>query len=130
MQDTNSDISYKPGQCNIGPEEIDRRLRNGYLGLAGMAIFIIVDLNFHLPQIWKLVLFAPTAYAVSGFLQAKQKFCFIYGFMGLSSITGSRIFTKSKDNQLLSKDRSKAWFLVFQIFIASALVTLAYYYLS
>lgn len=130
MEENQHKIAYIPGQCNIGPEEIYRRRRIGYLGLAGMAIFIIIDLNFQLPQMWKFVLFAPTVYALSGFLQARNKFCFVYGFMGLSSISGRRNFAKSKDNLQLRKDRTKALLLVAQVFFGSLLITLLYYYLS
>ncbi len=130
MQETLKHDEYIAGNCNIGPEEIYRRKRIGYLGLVGMAIFIIIDINFHLQQVWKLILFAPTVYALSGFLQARQKFCFLYGFMGLSSISGRRIFSKTKDNLELRKDRSRALRLVAQVFFGALLITLLYYFLS
>ena len=130
VEESHTTLEYIPGNCNIGPEEIYRRRRIGYLGLAGMAIFIIIDLNFNFQQVWKLVLFAPTVYALSGFLQARQKFCFIYGFMGLSSISGRRYFTKSKDNLMLRKDRTKALLLVAQVFFGALVITLLYYFLS
>ena len=130
MQDELKQEQYIPGQCNIGPEETFKRLRIGYLGLAGMAIFIVLDLNFHFPQIWKLVLFGPTVYALSGFLQARNKFCFMYGFMGLSSISGRRIFSRTKDNAQLRKDRTKALWLVSQVFLGSLLITLLYYFFT
>jgi hypothetical protein len=120
--------SYIPGQCNIGPEEIDRRKRNGYLGLAGMAIFIILDLNFHFPQIWKLLLIAPTVYALSGFVQARSKFCYAFGLLGLFSFTGKRI--KVHDDLQVKQDRNKSLWLIAQIFIGSLIVTLAYYTLT
>jgi len=130
MQEVLTSAEYVPGNCNIGPEEIYRRRRIGYLGLAGMAIFIIIDINFNLPQVWKLVLFAPTVYALSGFFQARHKFCFLYGFMGLSSISGRRNFAKTKDNLMLRKDRTRALLLVAQVFFGSLLITVLYYFLS
>ena len=130
MQDELKQEQYIPGQCNIGPEETSKRLRIGYLGLAGMAIFIVLDLNFHFPQIWKLALFGPTVYALSGFLQARNKFCFMYGVMGLSSISGRRIFSRTKDNAQLRKDRTKALWLVSQVFLGSLLITLLYYFFT
>ena len=93
-----------------------------------MAVFIIIDINFHLPQLWKLVLFAPAVYALSGFLQARQKFCFLFGFFGVFSLTGkrSRVF----DVHQLQKDRAKALLLVTQVFFGSLLITLLYYFFS
>lgn len=128
MQEAFKQVEYVPGNCNIGPEEINKRLRIGYLGLAGMAIFILLDVNFQFPHIWKLVLFAPTAYALSGFLQARQHFCFMYGIFGLFSISGKRV--RVRDDLQLKKDRSKALWLVLQIFVGSTIITLAYYFLS
>ena len=128
MHETLNTPEYSPGTCNIGPEEIGRRIRNGYLGLAGMAIFIIVDLNFQLPQIWKLVLFAPTVYALSGFIQAKNRFCYLFGVLGLFSFSGKKV--RVKDDLQLKQDRKKAIWLIAQILIGSSLITLAYYYLT
>ena len=128
VEESHTILEYIPGSCNIGPEEIYRRRRIGYLGLAGMAVFIIIDINFNLQQAWNLVLFAPTAYALSGFLQARQKFCFMYGIFGLFSFSGKRI--RVRDDLQLKKDRRKALWLITQIFIGSLVVTLAYYGLT
>ena len=125
MQDALKQAEYIPGNCNIGPEETFKRLRIGYLGLAGMAIFIVLDLNFHFPQIWKLVLFGSRVYALSGFLQARQKFCFMYGIFGVFSFSGKR--SRVRDSLQMKKDRNKAIWLIAQIFVGGMGVTLAYY---
>ena len=93
-----------------------------------MAIFIVLDVNFHFPQIWKLVLFGPTVYAMSGFLQARQKFCFMYGIFGVFSFSGKR--SRVKDDLQMKKDRNKAIWLIAQIFVGGMGVTLAYYCLT
>ncbi len=128
MHETLKPSEYIPGSCNIGPAEVNKRLRTGYLGLAMMAIFIILDINFHFPQVWKLALFAPTVYAFSGFLQARQRFCFLFGFLGLFSMAGKR--SSVKDDQQKNKDRAKALWLVAQVFFGSVMVTLLYYVLT
>lgn len=128
MQELFTSAEYVPGNCNIGPEEIYRRRRIGYLGLAGMAIFIIIDINFQLQQIWKSVLFAPTVYALSGFLQARQKFCFMYGIFGIFSFSGKK--SRVREDLQMKKDRTKALWLIAQIFIGSVVVTLVYYSLT
>ena len=119
--------SYSPGHCNIGPSEIRRRLRNGYFGLAGMIFFIIIIEAFHLPRIWKIGLFAPAVYSISGFLQGWQRFCFWFGLTGLFSMTGKR--QRLSDDISLHKDRLKAWLLIAEVFSLSLLVTLAYYFI-
>jgi hypothetical protein len=128
MQEEIKKDEYITGSCNIGPEEIYRRQRIGYLGLAGMVIFIIIDINFNLQPVWKLILFAPTVYALSGFLQARQKFCFLFGLIGIMSFSGKR--SRIGDPIQLHGDRSKALRLVLQIFIGSSILTLAYYFLT
>lgn len=119
---------YFPGQCNIGIDEITKRLRIGYAGLSIMIVFIIVFEIFQLPISYKFFLFIPSAYALSGFLQAQQKFCFLYGLMGLFSTTGKR--QKIVQDDELGKDRMKALELILQVFLGSLLITLLYYYLE
>jgi hypothetical protein len=119
---------YVPGNCNIGPAEIKRRYRIGYLGLFLMTVFIVVAEVFHIPHMMKLFLFAPTFYALSGFFQAWQKFCFVYGWKGVFSIIGNRKYSKVTDENRL-QDRSMAIRLVTRITLGSSLITLLYYFL-
>lgn len=128
MEDLHSTEAYIPGVCNIGPAEINKRLRIGYIGLALMIIFIISAEVYDIPQIWKLALFAPTVYALSGFIQARNHFCFLFGFLGLFSFTGKK--TRVRDEHQLQKDRSRALYLISQIVFGSALITLMYYFIS
>lgn len=120
--------AYVPGQCNIGPEETRKRNRVGFIGLALMIAFIIVAEVYQIPKGWKLLLFAPAAHALTGFIQARQKFCFVYGYFGLFSITGRR--TRVMDPIQLRQDRLKALNIVGQIFVGSIIITLLYYFIS
>ena len=119
---------YVPGNCNIGPAEIKRRYRIGYLGLFLMVVFIILAEVFQIPQLMKLFLFAPTFYALSGFLQARQRFCFLFGLVGIFSLTGKRSRVNNQEQK--QKDRQKAIWLILQIFIGSLVITLLYYGLT
>lgn len=118
---------YLPGQCNIGPAEIKARMRMGYIGLGLMLLFIILAEVFHFPKSCKLLLFVPSTFALSGFLQAKQKFCFLYGFLGLFSFTGKQ--NKIYQHDALRKDRKKAVLLVLQMLSGSAILGGLYYVL-
>ena len=128
MSEKETNEAYIPGQCNIGPDEIRKRNRIGFIGLALMIVFVIVAEVYQIPKGWKLLLFAPTAYALSGFIQARHKFCFIFGYFGLFNTSGKR--TRVKDGIQLHKDRLKALTIVGQIFIGSAIITLLYYFIS
>lgn len=123
-----SELKYIPGVCNIGPIEIKRRLRNGYIGLGISLLFISVVMVFGLSQFWKIGLFFPIAFSLAGFLQARKKFCLLYGFFGLFSITGKRN-TVHLDEQY-RQDRNMALQLTFQVVIGSICITLLYYYLG
>ncbi len=128
MEDTQSTEAYIPGVCNIGPAERNKRLRIGYIGLALMIIFIISAEVYDIPQIWKLALFAPAVYALSGFIQARNRFCLFFGFLGIAGFMGKR-FRVENDKQA-RKDRLKALWIIAQVLIGSLVLTLLYYALS
>jgi hypothetical protein len=123
-----AESNYVPGHCNIGPDEIRKRMRIGFIGLALMILFIFLAEFYAFPQIWKLALFAPTVYAFSGFIQARQKFCFLFGIIGVFNIAGRK--ARVGDDLKIKKDRNKALGIVAQVFISSVLVTLLYYFLT
>jgi hypothetical protein len=128
LKEIQTEGNYIPGQCNIGPDETRKRLRIGYLGLALMIIFVLLAEYYAFPPIWKLALFAPTVYAFSGFIQARQKFCFLFGFIGVFSTAGRK--SRVGDELKIKKDRSKALVIIAQVFLISLLVTFLYYFLT
>jgi len=128
LKEKNIEGTYVSGQCNIGLDETRKRMRVGYKGLALMIIFIFLTEYFAFPQIWKLALFAPAVYAFSGFIQARHRFCFLYGFLGVFSIAGRK--ARVGDDLKIKKDRNKALGIVAQVLISSLLVTLVYYFLT
>jgi hypothetical protein len=124
----NNQNEYLPGQCNIGDREIEKRLQMGYIGLGMIFIFIMAIDAFDLPLSFRFLLFIPSAYALSGFLQSQQRFCFLFGFIGLFSITGKR--QKTENGSQRGKDRRKAIEIVLQVFAGSMLITLLYFFLG
>jgi len=77
---------YQAGVCNIGPAEIARRRRAGYVGVAGAlglaAILLLVDA----PSVTRLVVAVPLAAGFSGFIQARTRFCANYGWRGVRNL--------------------------------------------
>jgi len=112
--------TYIPGVCNIGPQEIARRRRTGYVGsLITLGLFLML-VAVGAPPIFRLVLFLPAAIAASGFIQAYLKFCAGFGQLGVFNF-GDRGSTEHVDDKAArAKDRNKAW----QIGAASGLVGL------
>ena len=118
---------YIPGNCNLGKAEINRRYRIGYIGLV-FAILIILILYFaDASRIWRLLIFLPVFYGVSGFIQASKKFCYIYGFRQVFSLEGIRSFKKINDQDSIQADRRTAMRIVISVFVTSVVITLLYY---
>jgi len=127
MQKAIEVYEYLPGTCNLGPEEVRRRYRNGFIGLFLMIGYILFVKWMDLPDSYKLGLFIPAFYSVSGFLQAVKKFCFVYGWKGLSSLSGMRKFQTIKDKDFLKQDRRTALNFVLIVTLFSIFLTAIYY---
>lgn len=120
---------YIPGTCNLGPEEINRRWRIGYLGTAATILMVLLIELTHQPQWTKLLILIPVYYALSGYLQARQKFCYVYGWQGVFSVAGRKQFGKVKDESSAEKDKRLVYSLVSKILAGSILITAIYYFL-
>jgi hypothetical protein len=74
---------YRPGVCNIGPEEIARRRRGGHIGLIATVVALVVLGAIDAPPIARLLIAIPAVIAASGYLQARFKFCAGFGSRGI-----------------------------------------------
>lgn len=75
--------TYVPGVCNIGPAEIQMRVRVGWVGF-GVTVVIAALLAWLGAPAWTgLVLFFPAFLASMGFLQGWMHFCVAFGAKGL-----------------------------------------------
>ena len=64
---------YRAGVCNIGPAEVRKRARAGWLGL-GLALALGGMLAaLGLGRAWRAALFLPLALSAVGFVQAQAK---------------------------------------------------------
>ncbi len=97
----------------------------GYAGLAGVILVIAGIELLHLPPVTRLVVFIPALFLFSGFLQANQKFCLLYGAFGVFSISGKRV--KVTDETKLNKDRKKALKIILLVLLGSAGLALTYF---
>ncbi len=70
-----ADPEYQPGVCNIGPAEIARRRRAGHLALVVAVVLLAALVATNAPAMFRLLVALPAAGAVSGYLQARWKFC-------------------------------------------------------
>jgi hypothetical protein len=99
---------YQAGTCNIGPSEIHRRYQSAILGgviYLALAIYLITtDTSFTS----RLIAFAPAMLASVGYVQAKSRFCFAYGLMGVFNFDKAGDVKKIKDPAALKADRANA----------------------
>ena len=78
-----AESDYRPGTCNIGPEEIRRRRRAGHTGLIATIVLLVLLIAIGAPPLARLVVALPAAVAASGYLQAWLKFCAGFGSQGV-----------------------------------------------
>ena len=114
---------YLAGSCNIGPSEIHRRyqvaITGGVLYLI-LGIFLVVSDQ---PTSARLIAFAPAMLASVGFIQARNRFCFAYGLMGVFNFDSAGDVKKVKDPAALKADRAQALKIVFKSLISASLMT-------
>lgn len=120
---------YLPGTCNLGEDEVQRRFRNGVIGLVAFVALALMIWYFDLSRTIRLSAMIPLFYSVSGFIQAHQRFCYVYGWKGIASLTGLRQWISVKDDTSRQLDRQKTIRLVGIIFLLSLLLTLLYYFI-
>ena len=101
--------AYRPGVCNIGPQEIARRRRAGHVGsvatLALFAALVAVDA----PPLARLSLVLPAGSAASGYLQAWLRFCAGFGSRGVFNFgpLGRTEVVASADDRARDRARSR-----------------------
>lgn len=102
------DGEYQPGVCNIGPAEIERRRRSGLVGLAAAVVVAVALLISGAPAWSRLAVAAPMALALSGFIQARCKFCAGYGLAGLQNMGRLGDEQRVEDEAARRADRIRA----------------------
>lgn len=99
---------YRPGGCNIGPEEIARRRRAGYAGLAAAAGLAGLLLAVDAPTASRWLVALPLAGGAVGLLQARLRFCAAYGFGGVRNFGPLGSVERVEDAAARRADRAKA----------------------
>lgn len=99
---------YRPGVCNIGPEEIARRRRAGHLGVVATLVAFVVLLAVDAPPLARLLVALPAAGAASGYLQARLKFCAGFGSAGIFNFGSLGERQQVADAQARQRDRIRS----------------------
>ena len=74
--------AYRPGVCNIGPEEIARRRRSAWVAGLATVVFYLGLLAIGAPGAVRLIVAVPAAITAVTWLQARERFCVAFGATG------------------------------------------------
>jgi hypothetical protein len=99
---------YLPGGCNIGPAEIARRVRVGHVGVAATVLLAVILWALDAARPWRLTLALPAAMAAAGYLQARFRFCFDFGFRGVYNFDARGHEQHVADDQAEAADRRRS----------------------
>ena len=114
-------ISYEPGVCNIGPEEIARRRKSGNIGLIVSVAVLAVLLAVGAPAWSRLVLVVTAGISATGYLQAWLHFCAGFGSAGVYNLGPLGTVQQVAEAGARRRDRMRS----LQIGIASLAIGLA-----
>jgi hypothetical protein len=98
---------YIPGVCNIGPQEINRRRRVGWIGLAVALLLFIILVGINVNPWWRLLIFFPATLSTSGFLQAHFHFCAGFARKGVFNFGDVGKMQEIHDKDSNTQDRQK-----------------------
>ena len=121
---------YIPGVCNIGPAEIDKRRRSGWIGTGATIVLWAAFWFLHIPAGWRLLLFFPAALGATGFLQAGMHFCAGFGMRGVFNFGPTVGKTDSVEQaEFRQKDLQKARLIMLYSVLIGLVVAIAGYLL-
>ena len=112
---------YRPGVCNIGPDEIAKRRRSGHVGLLLTLVTLAVVIVLDVPPLARFVVAVPAAAAAAGYLQAYFRFCIAFGSMGVFNFGRRGATEHIVDREARARDRMR----VVQLSLAVTLIAVA-----
>ena len=107
-----NDATYSAGVCNIGDEEIRRRMRAGW---GGGALTAAVWVGLGVAEAaapWYWVLALPAFGAAVGFVQARSRFCVHYGLRHMFNFGDLGSTSRVEDAPAIRLDRRRSLQLI------------------
>ncbi len=99
---------YVPGECNIGPAEIARRRRSGWIGLAATLVLGVGLVVVGAPTWSRLLVALPLYVAAIGFIQARDRFCVGFAAAGITNFEALGTVHRIEDDAARTADRRHA----------------------
>jgi hypothetical protein len=124
------ELSYAPGACNIGPEEIARRRKAAAAGFVSSVALaaVLVALGSTPGGVERLLLALPLTGAAIGWIQARRRFCMAYGLAGTFNLGKIGEMSRVHESSALAADRRTALIIAAQglaVGVAGALIFFA-----
>jgi hypothetical protein len=109
-------LTYAPGACNIGPDEIARRKRVAIAGAIATVALAAVLLLIGSPagDATRLIVALPLTGAAIGWIQAQRRFCMAYGLAGTFNLGKIGEMSRVSDQAALAADRRTALIIAAQ----------------
>ena len=101
-------LEYRPGVCNIGPEEIAARRRGGHIALIATVVLLVFLVAIGAPPLTRLLIAIPAVGAASGYLQARLRFCAGFGSRGVFNFGPVGPRHEVADADARARDRARA----------------------
>lgn len=104
------ELTYAPGACNIGPDEIARRRKAAVAGLiATIALGVaLLSIGSTPGSTERLLVALPLTGAAIGWIQARRRFCMAYGLAGTFNLGKIGEMQRVSDERALAADRRTA----------------------
>jgi hypothetical protein len=110
------ELTYAPGACNIGPDEIARRRRVALIGFVATislgAALLLVGTPAGDPV--RLLVALPLTSEAIGWIQAQRRFCMAYGLAGTFNLGKIGEMSKVSNQAALAADRRTAMVIAAQ----------------
>ena len=121
-----ADSPYRPGVCNIGPEELARRRRAAISTSLFAAIVAGAIVLADLPQLARLAIFPFAAAAGVSWLQVIRKFCVAFGAAGVLNFGALGSTKRVADIESRATDRRIALRMILEGSAYGLLITLGF----
>lgn len=108
IQYVDSDDPYRPGACNIGPEEIARRRRSAVVVTAATLAVAVALVVIDASPVARFLVFPFAAATAINWLQVVRRFCVAFGAIGIRNFGTLGSVRSVEDEAARSADRRAA----------------------
>jgi hypothetical protein len=120
------DAGYRPGACNIGPEELARRRQAAIAGTVVLAAAAIAIVALGLPAVARWAILPVAIGTAVAWEQALRRFCVAYGTAGVQNFGPIGAALRVADPDAARADRAKALRMIGEAVAIGLVVTVVF----